>query len=421
MFNQLLQNHINKYFPNPEAIPENLKGFLSEVNNSFNKCQNDRDLLNKYLESNKSAELLKKSEANLQTIFNNTDISYLMLDEKFNIISFNHRAAFGYKATLGRDLLEGECLIDYLHVERKELFLTRYKTVLEGNKLHYETSFDLAQGTYWLDMNVFPISDDNNNILGLIIASEDITERKNTEIEREKMTTDIVQRNKDLEQFAYIISHNLRSPVANIIGLSNMLQSIPAMCKSDYNRCMEGLALSVKKLDNVIIDLNYILQVRREVNEKKEMVKFSGLTKDITTSIKNLIEKDNVTIKTNFLDINEFFTIKSYLNSIFYNLILNSIKYRDPAKQTVIEVKSRKNEEGKLVLSFKDNGLGIDMKANGGKIFGLYKKFHTHIEGKGMGLYMVKTQAEILGGKISVKSEVNRGTEFLIEFAAQVA
>jgi len=421
MFNQLLQNHINKYFPNQESIPENVKEFLREVNNSFKKCQNDRDLLNKYIESNKSGELLKKSEANLQTIFNNTDISYLMLDKKFNIISFNHRATFGYKATLGRDLVEGECLIDYLPAERKELFLTRYKTVLEGNKLHYETSFDLAQGTYWLDMNVFPISDDNNNILGLIIATEDITERKNTELEREKMTADIVQRNKDLEQFAYIISHNLRSPVANIIGLSNMLQSIPAMRKNDYSRCMEGLALSVKKLDNVIIDLNYILQVRREVNEKKEIVKFSGLTKDITTSIKNLIEKDNVTIKTNFLDINEFFTIKSYLNSIFYNLILNSIKYRDPAKNTVIEVKSRKNEEGKLVLSFKDNGLGIDMKANEGKIFGLYKKFHTHIEGKGMGLYMVKTQAEILGGKISVKSEVNRGTEFLIEFAAQVA
>jgi PAS domain S-box-containing protein len=368
-----------------------------------------------------SEQKLSKSEANLRTIFDNTYISYVMLDKQFNIISFNDCAIKGYKKELGRELTEGTNLMDYLPEERKSAVLLRYIAVLNGNKLNYESSFEQADGTLnWYEMNVFPVSDENQNVFGLIIATEDITQRKNIELEREKMTGDILQHNKDLEQFAYIISHNLRSPVANIIGLSNMLQGNFNLSEEDRKKCMQGLALSVNKLDSVIIDLNYILQVRREVNEKKEIVKFSGITRDISTSINNLIEKEDVTIKTNFRDVNEFFTIKSYLNSIFYNLIVNSIKYRHPGRKTIIEITGRRIQN-KVHLSFRDNGLGMDVKANEGKIFGLYKKFHNHIEGKGMGLYMVKTQAEILGGKISVNSEVNEGTEFTIEFDASVA
>jgi len=268
--------------------------------------------------------------------------------------------------------------------------------------------------TIWLEGTITNLLKDKN-VKGYIINYRDITERKNVELEKEKMTIDLLQHNKNLEQFAYIISHNLRSPVANIIGLSNMVQSTPQMSKADFKRCMEGLALSVKRLDDTIIDLNYILQVRREINEKKEPVRFSGLVKDIKASISDIIESEQINIKMDFIDVNELFTIKSYLNSIFYNLISNSIKYRCPKRPSYIKI-SAKKYDSRILLSFKDNGLGIDLEAHEGKMFGLYKKFHAHIEGKGMGLYMVKTQVEILGGKISVKSKVNEGTEFLIEF-----
>jgi signal transduction histidine kinase len=291
-----------------------------------------------------------------------------------------------------------------------------YELVLRGCKINYEQDFTQKDGTVnWYSINAFPVYDELKNILGLIIAAEDITSRKYEELEKEKITSDLIQRNKTLEQFAYIISHNLRSPVANITGLSNIILNSPSMNGNDFKKCMEGLALSVKKLDDVIIDLNYILQVRREINEKKEAVSFSGLIRDIKTSINTIIEKEQITIKTNFMHANELFAIKSYLNSIFYNLISNSIKYRNPNQKPVIEINSTRTNN-KIQLSFRDNGLGIDMEANGNKIFGLYKKFHNHIEGKGMGLYMVKTQVEILGGKIDVKSEVNKGTEFLLEF-----
>jgi signal transduction histidine kinase len=96
-------------------------------------------------------------------------------------------------------------------------------------------------------------------------------------------------------------------------------------------------------------------------------------------------------------------------------LISNSIKFKKEGTQPTIEITSRKMNNG-LELIFKDNGLGIDLEKRGGQVFGLYKRFHDHAEGKGMGLYMVKNQVELLGGKIYIESKVNQGTSFRITF-----
>ena len=122
-----------------------------------------------------------------------------------------------------------------------------------------------------------------------------------------------------------------------------------------------------------------------------------------------------VYINTDFEEVDEINTIKSYIQSIFYNLITNSIKYRKPFGGSLIEIVSH-IADGKLIITFKDNGSGVDLTKKGDQIFGLYKRFHANTEGKGMGLYMVKTQVETLGGTIAVESEVNVGTTFIIEF-----
>jgi signal transduction histidine kinase len=107
-------------------------------------------------------------------------------------------------------------------------------------------------------------------------------------------------------------------------------------------------------------------------------------------------------------------SIKSFIYSIFLNLISNSLKYRKENIQPAIEITSRQIGN-KLLLHFKDNGLGIDLAAKGTDLFGLYKRFHSHVEGKGLGLFMVKTQIETMKGKITVNSELHEGTEFTIE------
>ena len=242
----------------------------------------------------------------------------------------------------------------------------------------------------------------------------DLTIEKKAEIERIKMISDITQRNKDLEQFSYIISHNLRAPVANILGLTEELKDESHNAASKL-MLTEALSGDVKRLENVIADLNTILQTKREINERKEIVNFLELVDNIKYSINDLIQEKGVHIKTNFA-IEEVNIIKSYIHSIFYNLISNSIKYRKSDCDLLIEITSYMSDD-KLYLVFKDNGRGIDLETKGDQLFGLYKRFHADTEGKGMGLYMVKTQLEALGGKISAVSEVNVGTSFFLEFA----
>ncbi|MGB7843579.1 MAG: ATP-binding protein, partial [Salinimicrobium sp.] len=122
-----------------------------------------------------------------------------------------------------------------------------------------------------------------------------------------------------------------------------------------------------------------------------------------------------VEIITDFSALPEITSVKSYLHSIFYNIISNSIKYRQALKQPVIKISS-KIDDDQVVFIFEDNGLGMDLDKKADQIFGLYKRFHNHVEGKGMGLFMVKTQVESLGGKITVESEQNKGSRFIIKF-----
>jgi len=256
--------------------------------------------------------------------------------------------------------------------------------------------------------------DNNQNHARLFGILQDITNRKLAEIERTKMVNDMMLRNSELEQFGYIISHNLRAPVANIIGASNVLND-PGLSVADRKMINKGINTSVTRLDNVVKDLNHILEVKGDINQTQELVHFSSLVDDIKISIQNLIDEHGVQIRCDFSAIDVFITFKPYLYSIFYNLISNSIKYRREGVDSMMEIKSSL-QKNKLELSFTDNGLGIDLKKNGADVFGLYKRFHSNIEGKGMGLFMVKTQVEALGGKISVQSAENEGSEFKIEF-----
>lgn len=240
---------------------------------------------------------------------------------------------------------------------------------------------------------------------------QDIDVSKKIELERKRIANDLLKHTENLEQFAYIVSHNLRAPVANILGLANVLNN--KLTDADRERGQKYLFNAAVQMDERIRDLNKILQIRSEYSEFKESVHLPNLLNDIESSIQNLIEKEHVKVLSDFRA-DRVITIKSYLHSIFYNLILNSIKYRKTDVAPVIEIKSQA-EKDKIRLIFKDNGTGIDLKKHGGKIFGLYKRFHSHVEGKGLGLFMIKTQIEVLGGTISVNSEPDKGAEFIIE------
>ncbi|WP_233871454.1 PAS domain S-box protein [Dyadobacter sp. CY323] len=290
-----------------------------------------------------------------------------------------------------------------------------HKAVKQNAIQHFESFYERDQA--WFEVTAYPSAN------GLSVYFRDISERKHSELELkelnkslQKYTDELITSNKGLEQFSYIVSHNLRAPVANIIGLAELVNqdTYPMEVKQQF---VNEILVNVKRLDDVVSDLNSILQVKRGVSEKRERVSLQQVIDEISSSIQNIIEKENVRIETDFSTVGELFTLKSYLHSILSNLIMNSIKYRRKDIDPVITIKSSLDQD-QVGLSLRDNGMGIDLAGKGAQLFGLYKRFHYHVEGKGMGLFMVKTQVEMLGGKIAVNSAVNQGTEFKVEFSS---
>jgi signal transduction histidine kinase len=227
------------------------------------------------------------------------------------------------------------------------------------------------------------------------------------------MTADLLKRNQDLEQFTYIVSHNLRAPIANIVGLSDIMGYYDHD-DPDFVATIKALTTSAQNLDGVIIDLNTILQSGKQVNDRKETISLPQLVEDISSEIRSMIDKNHAAIICDFEEISGIETIKTYLYSIFQNLIVNGIKYRRSEVNPQVTIKTRRQGD-KIFIYFSDNGKGIDLKKFGSHLFGLYKRFDFSVEGKGMGLFMVKMQVEALGGKISVRSELGRGAEFVVE------
>ncbi|MBK0379140.1 PAS domain-containing sensor histidine kinase [Mucilaginibacter segetis] len=306
--------------------------------------------------------------------------------------------------------------VDIVHpedVERVKLFFD-YLLTKPGHAYKITNRVRHKKGYYlWIE-SAFTNMLHDVNISAIVCNFKDVTKARNAEEEREKMTADLVQRNKDLEQFTYIVSHNLRAPVANIIGLSNLLRSANSN-DIENKEILNALSASVHNMDKVIIDLNNILQVNSEVNDKIEIVSLPILLEEIQMSINNIITKNNVNINYDFGTISSLLSLKSYLYSIFQNLIVNSIKYRQTDIQPVINISSKLSETN-IYIYISDNGKGIDLVKHGVHLFGLYKRFDWSVEGKGMGLFMVKMQVERLGGNITVKSELNKGTTFTLTF-----
>lgn len=372
-------------------------------------------------ELKKTEQLLQKSRTFVKDVLNSLSASIAVIDakgfiievnESWNQFSIKNEEPNLHKTGIGSNYLSVCKKSEKSGDEIAKQVLAGLKSVYENEKsefyLEYPCHSPIAQN--WFGMKATKLKSDDSN---LVISHEDITERKITELDKSKVTQDLIQRNRDLEQFTFIVSHNLRGPLVNILGISNILNT-EFLDPEELKKFINSLCVSANSLDNVLKDLNTILQVKYAINDKKEQISFSSIVNEISVSIAQLIEKDKVTIIQNFTAINEIYSLRAFVYSVFYNLITNSIKYAQPNLPAKIEITSKYKNE-KTVLTFKDNGLGIDLKKNSNKVFGLYNRFHRHLEGKGMGMFMTKTQVESIGGTIKIESEPLKGTIITIE------
>jgi signal transduction histidine kinase len=230
--------------------------------------------------------------------------------------------------------------------------------------------------------------------------------------ELQKTNQELIEHNNQLEQFAFIAAHNLRAPLTRVLGLANLIQMGPT--EEDRQAALEKLIASTRDLDQVIKDLNAVLNIKRHTGNFAEVDLNESLTRT-KRILEKEIEDTGTRIINNFTEADKVYAIAPYVESILYNLISNAIKYRDPDRSPFIAIKTTHEQEF-VCLAVMDNGLGIDLKKYKQSVFNLYKRFHLHVEGKGLGLYLVKTQIEALGGRVEVKSEPNEGTTFQVYF-----
>jgi signal transduction histidine kinase len=231
--------------------------------------------------------------------------------------------------------------------------------------------------------------------------------------ELDLMINDLLKQNTDLEQFSYIISHNLRAPVARILGLTSIFDAANPD-SADNPFILEMIQKSAGDLDTIIKDLTYLLAVRKSLNTAREWTNLQDVIQAELQHLSTEIKVSEAAIHTHFDPEPRIFAIKAYIHSILHNLISNAIKYRQERRPLRINISVRNTAEG-VVLTIQDNGLGMSL-SDPYKVFGLYQRMHTHVEGKGLGLYLVKTQVEAMNGSISVESKEGVGSTFTVSF-----
>lgn len=245
------------------------------------------------------------------------------------------------------------------------------------------------------------LSDYNKNL-------EEQVELRTRELVKTNM--ELIKQNSQLEQFGYITAHNLRAPVARILGLANIINNKHFSMPAD-KEILDKLQVAAKEMDTIIYDLNVILDVKKGIQYSYEEIDLHERLEKVKNMLKEKIKDCNLTIIENFSALKTCYGIPAYIESILYNLISNSIKYRSLERDPVIYITTQVDAD-KLKIIFKDNGMGMDLSKIKEKLFSLYQRFHDHVEGKGIGLFLVKTQLEAMNGSIEVDSKLNKGTIF---------
>ena len=244
--------------------------------------------------------------------------------------------------------------------------------------------------------------------------AKDITHLKKLEAERNLLLIDLAKLNADLKKFTYTTSHDLRAPVNNLLSLFNLLDlsKIEDEQTLEYIELLNSSTIHMKNTLNKYVDA---VSQEKKINIQLEILNLENTFNIVLKSINTLIQNSMTRLNIDFSQAPEVKFSSFYLQSILLNLISNSIKYSNPKVDPEITLKSVKVKNG-IELLFSDNGIGFDMEKIGASIFGLHQSFHDNSDSKGIGLYLVKSHMESLGGKISLTSKVGIGTTFTLTF-----
>lgn len=285
------------------------------------------------------------------------------------------------------------------------------------NHWQQEYRFRRADGSWAVVFDRgYVIRDAQGQAVRMLGAMQDITARKDAESTQRLMTQELLQHNADLQQFTYIVSHNLRAPLANARGFVDLLTQVP---KDDvvFDTSLQHLQTSIEQLDLILEDITAILSIRDKLEpSRREPVQLAEVLGQVRQTMDEVLRATGSQLTDSVPVDLSVFGNRAYVHSIFYNLLSNAVKYRAPSRPLRVECAGHCTSQGGVVLTITDNGSGFDLDKTAGEVFQLYKRFHTSSKGRGIGLFLVKSHVEAMGGRVEVSSRVGEGTRFTLSF-----
>ncbi len=298
-------------------------------------------------------------------------------------------------------------------VERTTELEAAIKVQREAQRETYEANKELSQALEELQSTQEQLIELNNeleqrvqNRTKELLASEAALKEKNKELEKT---------NIDLDNFIYTASHDLKSPIVNLEGLAQLMRKkLDGTAGTGQIQLLNMVDISVFKLKKTISDLAEITKVQKDLAEEVIKLSFDEILEDVKDDIRLNMEASGATLKVS-LEVQQIEYPRNNLRSILYNLLSNAIKYCSPDRPPEISIRTYKEGE-QVVLSVEDNGLGLN-ETQQARLFTMFKRFHAHVEGTGIGLYIIKRVVENRGGSIQVISKPGQGSTFKIYFS----
>lgn len=363
----------------------------------------NRDVTQRHATGSEMKKLLKAVQ--------NSPATVVITDRDGNIEYVNPKFTEVTGYTPGEVIGQNPRILKSEYKSREE-YENLWKTILAGKSWTGEFKNIKKNGeSYWEHAMISPITDETGFITNFIAIKEDITQLKSREDELKEVIEIVSDQNKRLQEFNYILSHNIRSYAANIAAI---LTESKATSDESTRRELMGMLDTVSEgLLSTLYNLNENLSIQREVNVERMRLDLNTYTEKVLADHK--IQLDEFGVKVS-VDIPSDCTVSynpAYLQSVLQNLITNAIRYRSDKRKPVIELTARKDDEF-ISLKVRDNGIGIDLKRHGSRLFGLRQVFTDNPEARGLGLYIVRNQVTVMGGKIDVDSEPGRGTTFTV-------
>jgi signal transduction histidine kinase len=304
--------------------------------------------------------------------------------------------------------------IEHIEPEHRSLLEVAIESCIEtGKPFNLDVLLKTGrENIIWIKIKAVADIDGYGKCLFIKGIIQDIDQVKKREESLKTSLSKINQNNQRLQNFAYIVSHNLRSYAGNLKLMLNLHEE--SNDAADQREILSHVKSISNSLDTTIKHLTEIVTIDSSKNNEKTLIEFELLFKNIINALKTNIEETNAIIKYDFSKCSHVYYLPAYLESIFHNLLSNALKYKSQDRQLIIWCESYIKDDNVYII-FKDNGMGIDMNKFGDKIFGLYQKFHNNQDAQGVGLYITRNQIESLGGSIDIKSEVDMGTLFEIK------